>query len=173
MTCFSWWGKEVFCGRTNNLWTGLTWDRVDFALWYLDKKSQVLVSKAKKNLQNIADLFTAQKRRHYNSNVRGRFAESTLHENKAELTAGAARVKVGISVDAVLKVCTKAYRIFRSDCTKVHRICCVERDSIRTRSSRIEGNRCTRLHRNKLKTIDKDIYLTELPAKAEAGKNKI
>lgn len=83
--------------------------------------------------------------------------------------ADAARVKVGISVDAMPRECTKAYRIFRSDCTKLHRISYGEQDFTRTRSSRIWENRCTKLHRNKLKIIDKDICLTELPAKAEAG----
>ncbi len=140
-------------------------------MWHLDKRSQVLVFKAKKNLQNIADLFSAQKRRYYNFNVRIRTVGSAQHENESELTAEAARVEVGILADTMLRKCTKTDRIFRSDRTKLHRIFYGERASTRTRSSRIEGNCCTKLHRDKLKIIDKDICLTETPAKAEAGKS--
>ena len=67
-----------------------------FGLWYLDKKSQLLVSRAKKDLQNVADLFPAQRRRRRGAGGGDRGGGALMHESKSEPAESAARNEVGI-----------------------------------------------------------------------------
>lgn len=51
-----------------------------FNLLHLDKKAQGLVFKSEKGLQNIAEMFSAQKRRRRRLNIPGPSGGPFLHE---------------------------------------------------------------------------------------------